>query len=50
MADKMVALAFRENRIKNRDLCDIAWLVQQGVALPAALIPVYPSAQTHLST
>jgi predicted nucleotidyltransferase component of viral defense system len=40
LADKMVALAFRENRIKNRDLWDIAWLVQQGVALPAALIPV----------
>ena len=40
LADKIVALAFRENRIKNRDLWDIAWLVQQGVALPAALIPV----------
>jgi hypothetical protein len=40
LADKMVALAFREDRIKNRDLWDIAWLVQQGVALPAALIPV----------
>jgi hypothetical protein len=40
LADKMVALALRENRIKNRDLWDIAWLVQQGVALPAALIPV----------
>ena len=40
LADNMVNLAFRENRIKNRDLWDIAWLVQQGVALPAALIPV----------
>jgi len=40
LADKMIALAFRENRIKNRDLWDIAWLVQQGVALPAELIPV----------
>jgi len=40
LADKMVALAFRENRIKNRDLWDIAWLVQQGVALPAELIPI----------
>ena len=40
LADKMIALAFRENRIKNRDVWDIAWLVQQGVALPAELIPV----------
>ena len=40
LADKVIALAFRENRLKNRDLWDIAWLVQQGVALPAALIPV----------
>ena len=40
LADKMVALAFRENRIKNRDLWDIAWLVQQGVLLPVELIPV----------
>ena len=35
-----IALAFRENRIKNRDVWDIAWLVQQGVALPAELIPL----------
>ncbi|MEX2581615.1 MAG: nucleotidyl transferase AbiEii/AbiGii toxin family protein [Verrucomicrobiales bacterium] len=40
LADKIIALAFRENRLKNRDLWDIAWLVQQGIALPAALIPV----------
>ena len=40
LADKMVALAFRASRIKNRDLWDIAWLVQQGVELPAELIPV----------
>ena len=40
LADKIIALAFRENRIKNRDLWDMAWLVQQGVALPAELIPV----------
>ncbi len=39
LADKVIALAFRENRLKNRDLWDIAWLVQQGVTLPAALIP-----------
>ncbi len=40
LADKIIALAFRENRIKNRDLWDIVWLVQQGVVLPAKLIPL----------
>ena len=40
LADKMIALALRENRIKNRDLWDIAWLVQQGVTLPVELLPV----------
>ncbi len=40
LADKLIALAFRENRIKNRDLWDIGWLVQQGVELPAKLIPL----------
>ncbi len=40
LADKIIALAFRENRVKNRDLWDIAWLVQQGVELPAKLIPL----------
>jgi predicted nucleotidyltransferase component of viral defense system len=40
LADKIVALAFRENRIKNCDLWDIGWLVQQGVELPVALIPL----------
>lgn len=40
LADKIIALAFRENRIKNRDLWDIAWLVQQGVELPVNLIPL----------
>lgn len=38
LADKWVALALRPNRIKNRDLWDIAWLKQQGVQLPALLI------------
>jgi len=33
LADKFLALAFRPNRIKNRDLWDIAWLERQGVAL-----------------
>ena len=36
----MIALAFRENRIKNRDLWDIGWLVQQGIELPVKLIPL----------
>lgn len=40
LADKIIALAFRENRVKNRDLWDIAWLVQQGVELPVNLIPL----------
>lgn len=40
LADKVIALAFRENRIKNRDLWDIAWLSQQGVELPTHLIPL----------
>ena len=38
LADKVVALALRDNRIKNRDLWDIAWLTQQGVELPLRLI------------
>lgn len=40
LADKIIALAFRENRIKNRDLWDIAWLVQQAVELPGKWIPL----------
>ena len=40
LADKIIALAFRENRIKNRDLWDIAWLIQQGTELPTQLIPI----------
>jgi predicted nucleotidyltransferase component of viral defense system len=40
LADKLIALAFRENRIKNRDLWDIVWLAQQGVELPLQLIPL----------
>ncbi len=40
LADKIIALAFRENRIKNRDLWDITWLTQQGIELPTKLIPL----------
>jgi len=39
LADKMVAFAFRANRIKNRDLWDIGWLKQNNVNLPLELIP-----------
>lgn len=38
LADKMVAFAFRPNRIKNRDLWDIGWLKQHNVELPLDLI------------
>lgn len=37
-ADKMVAFAFRPNRIKNRDLWDIGWLEEQAVSLPIELV------------
>ena len=40
LADKLIALAFRPNRIKNRDLWDILWLKQQGIEMASALIPV----------
>ena len=39
LADKIVALAFRPNRLKNRDLWDIGWLRQQNIELPLDLIP-----------
>lgn len=38
LADKLVAFAFRPQRLKNRDLWDIAWLHQQVVVLPLALL------------
>lgn len=38
LADKIVALALRPNRIKNRDLWDIVWLKQQGIDLPVKLV------------
>jgi predicted nucleotidyltransferase component of viral defense system len=40
LADKVVALALRKNSIKNRYLWDILWLLQQGVELPHALLPL----------
>jgi predicted nucleotidyltransferase component of viral defense system len=47
LADKIIALAFRPNRIKNRDLWDIAWLKQQGIELPLALVPAKISDHRH---
>jgi len=38
LADKIVALAFRLNRIKNRDLWDIGWIKLQGIELPLGLV------------
>ena len=38
LANKLVALALRPNRIKNRDLWDIVWLRQQVVKLPLPLV------------
>lgn len=37
LADKLIALALRPGRIKNRDLWDIVWLKQQGINLPIDL-------------
>ncbi len=39
-ADKLVAFALRPNRIKHRDLWDLAWLHQQGVKPHIDLVPV----------
>lgn len=38
MADKVVALAMRRNRLKNRDLWDIAWLHQRGITVDNGLV------------
>lgn len=40
LADKLLALALRPNRLKYRDLWDIGWLAQQGVQPPLGLIPL----------
>lgn len=37
--DKLIAFAFRPNRIKHRDLWDIMWLYQQGIKPRLSLIP-----------
>lgn len=38
LADKLIALAFRERRSKPRDVWDLAWLNQQNVAIEALLV------------
>jgi predicted nucleotidyltransferase component of viral defense system len=38
LSDKALALAMRPNRVKHRDLWDIAWLVQQGERCDADLV------------
>lgn len=45
--DKVVAFVLRPNRIKNRDLWDMAWLHQQGVKPQMDLIP--PKLKDHHS-
>lgn len=50
LADKIIALAFHGNRIKNRNLCDIAWLTQQGIELPTQFIPLKLKGHQRTST
>lgn len=38
LADKMLAFALRKNRLKCRDLWDIAWLHQNGISLSTDLV------------
>lgn len=38
LADKFVAMAFRPNRLKQRDLWDVHWLTQQGLTVDPMLI------------
>ena len=38
LADKIVALALRPNRLKNRDLWDIGWLKQHNIDVPLSLV------------
>jgi predicted nucleotidyltransferase component of viral defense system len=38
LADKLIALALRENRVKWRDLWDIAWLTQRDVVADRSLV------------
>lgn len=38
LADKMIAFAYRERRIKPRDIWDIVWLKQQGIEQSPTLV------------
>lgn len=38
LADKLIALAYRARRIKPRDIWDIVWIKQRGVALSTDLV------------
>jgi len=38
LADKIIAFAYRERRIKPRDIWDIAWLNQQQVTVPVDMV------------
>ena len=38
LADKLLALALRPKRVKNRDLWDIAWLKRHNINLSAVLL------------
>lgn len=47
-SDKLLAFAFRPNRIKNRDLWDIVWLHQRAIKPNLELIP-YKLSERHLA-
>lgn len=48
-ADKVVAFAMRDNRVRNRDIWDIGWLAQQGVSPePAVIIAKLASQNTSV--
>ena len=38
LADKIIAFAYRERRIKPRDVWDLAWLNQQQISMPIDLV------------
>jgi predicted nucleotidyltransferase component of viral defense system len=38
LTDKLIALALRPGRIKNRDLWDIVWLKQQNIQIPTDIL------------
>ncbi|EJI86956.1 hypothetical protein AEST_05020 [Alishewanella aestuarii B11] len=38
LADKFIAVAYRARRIKPRDIWDIVWIKQRGVALSKELV------------